>query len=185
MSTIYLLHGFNVRDGGDGTVNKLIPYLTGHGYNVKSIKYGHVGRFGVRFFNDNTAATIASTIEPHSIIIAHSNGAALVYEAAKLGARFSQVFLINPALDSTKDIANTEWTTVFHSPTDMWTRLAAWIPFSNWGSMGAVGFRGARCTGNHISFNLDVLLHDRVGHSGVFKKNAYVAKLAKIIRGLI
>ena len=183
MKTIYLVHGFNVRDGGDATVNMLIPGLIAQGHKVRSIKYGHVGRLGVRACNDNTAATIASTVEPNSVIIAHSNGAALVYEAAQLGARFSDVFLINPALDNTKEIANAKRTTVFYAPSDPWTKLAKWIPFSNWGNMGATGYRGL----NEfiVNINLDKLVDGIMKHSGIFQSVHGRPKLLKVIRGML
>ena len=125
---------------------------------------------GVRFCNDNTAAVIASTIEPDSTIIAHSNGAALVHEAAELGARFSHVILINPALDKHLEIENAKRTTVYYAPSDPWTKLAAFIPFSNWGNMGAKGYRprSGICPRNTVNINLDRLTGLECGHSGVF-----------------
>lgn len=182
---VYLLHGFNVRDGGESTIGTIADGLICSGFKVRQIKYGHIGRVGVRACNDNVAATIASAIEPGSSIVAHSNGAALVYEAAQLGAQFGNVFLINPALDSTKDIKNAKQVTVYYSPSDPWTKLAKYIPFSNWGNMGAVGYRGRKSDCVHLNVNLDKLTGLETKHSGIFQSPWTVAKLVHHLRGLL
>ena len=41
----YIIHGFNVRDGGAATIDTLRTYLGGH---VVDLNYGWTGRVGVR-----------------------------------------------------------------------------------------------------------------------------------------
>lgn len=178
---VYLLHGFNVKDGGNDTINKLSGPFYAAGYIVRTIQYGHIGRFGVRTCNDNIADVIASTVEPGSTIVAHSNGAALVEMAAERGAIFKQAFLINPALDSDRYIKNCRNTTVYFSPTDFWTKVAAFIPLDRWGNMGCKGYTGRNRIGvNNI--NLDLLAGEPVGHSGIFETDERVRALYASIR---
>jgi pimeloyl-ACP methyl ester carboxylesterase len=169
MSTIYLVHGFNVKDGGRRTVGSLKPILEGYGHKVVPVKYGWMHRFRVRACTNGVASTFASMVEPDSIVIAHSNGANVVHSAAAdHDAKFKHVFLINPALDADMDIPNADKVTVFYAPSDPWLRLARWIPFSRWGRQGQIGFTGK--SDHHEQINLDLLAGHEVLHSGIFSQ---------------
>lgn len=143
MKKAYLLHGFNVKDRGAGSVDKLFPYLVQAGYEPVELDYFRKGRIGVRLCNKGMANIIAQTVEPGSIAIGHSNGCAIIHMATHFGAGFSQVVYINPALNN--DLvpgAQVGKFHVWHSPSDKAVRLAKFIPGSLWGNMGAVGYRG-------------------------------------------
>ena len=82
----YLLHGFNVRDGGADTVEKLRPFILNDPNSgmVKSWKYGWFGLVSVLFKN----ATVAKKLkQAHSQnysptacnAVGHSNGCAIQY----------------------------------------------------------------------------------------------------------
>jgi hypothetical protein len=119
--------------------------------------------------------------EPGSSVIAHSNGANVVHAAAKAGAVFRNVFLINPALDADVSIPNAAYVHVFYSSSDPWTKLARWIPFSPWGRQGQVGFLGD--DPRYESTDLDVLTGTKNGHSGIFSTKLGIAWLTAMIRG--
>jgi len=184
MATVYLIHGFNVSDGGKASTGSLRKGLEAEGHTVKEIKYGWMGRVRVRMCNKSLAQAIADMAEDDSVVIAHSNGASIVYSAAKFGAPFKQVFLINPALDQNKEIPNVDSVHVFHSFSDPWTKVAQWIPFSNWGKQGAVGFTGDAPEGKYRQTELDALTGEFTGHSGIFDSSIR-SHLLNIITGEI
>lgn len=139
----YLIHGFNVRDNGAGSVLKLRPYLKAKGFEVVALGYEWTGRLGVRLCNPKLASFLASLVDEESVAVGHSNGCAIIDEACRRGALFSQVAYINPALDP--DLAPVGWVKradVFYSTGDWATTLARFIPFSTWGAMGAKGYTG-------------------------------------------
>lgn len=169
MARIYLLHGFNVEDGGDSTTGKLKSPLSRYGNNVTQIKYGDFGRARVRMCNKGMGAAIASMAEPGSVLIAHSNGAAIAYRACMNKAPFSRVILINPALDSKLWLPHVPKVSVFFSESDPWTRLAKYIPFSKWGNQGAIGYQGPNPWNKYSQWELDALTGEKCGHSGAFR----------------
>lgn len=179
MAKVYLIHGFNVRDGGKDTIGRLKPLLEAAGHTVESIHYGFFHRLRVRWCSRGVAKAVASLVDKDSYVIAHSHGAAITFLAAKYGASFKHVFLINPALNKKTAIPNALWVSVFYAPSDIWTRLAKYIPFSIWGSQGRVGFRGKAL--NYSQTNLDWLLHAEVGHSGVFETEVRRRTLLSLI----
>ena len=66
--------------------------------------------------------------------------------ASWLGAPFTQLVFINPALNTkgkkTRIGSTVQRVHVWHSPSDKAVRVARWIPFHPWGRMGAVGYKG-------------------------------------------
>jgi hypothetical protein len=182
MSLIYLVHGFNVKDDGAGSVGTLTRSLEAGGHTVKLVTYGWMQRLRVRACTKGVAKVFASMVEPNSVVIAHSNGANVVNAAAEFGAVFEHVFLINPALDEDIAIPFARRVTVFHAPSDGWTRLARWIPFSDWGRQGQVGYTGD--DDRYINVDLDFLSGgEKLGHSGVFKDVAIRTTMTAIIKG--
>ena len=124
----------------------------------------------VRLCNKGLAHAISHLIQPDSTVIAHSNGAAIAYLAAKNGAPIKNLTLVNPALD--KDVVfpgQLENIQVWFAPHDKWTGLAKYIPKSLWGNMGRIGYKGpldARVT----QYNQEEILgRFEDEHSGLFK----------------
>lgn len=165
--TVYLIHGFNVRDGGAQSTDLLAPLFNTAGYRVKELDYGFYGFFRTRFCNDSIAQAMAATLIPDSLVVAHSNGCDLVYRAAQHGAIFHRAILLNPALDKKKTIKNAKSVHVWHSPSDMWTLAARFRPASTWGSQGRDGYVGN--DPRYTNFNEDEIFGSRVGHSGIFR----------------
>lgn len=179
MSTVYLVHGFNVKDGGRASVGRLRRGLQARGHEVRMIKYGFMQRLRVRGCTDGVAHTIASLIPPYSNVVAHSNGANVINRAAELGASFNRVWLINPALDDDIALPRTHKVHVFHAPSDPWTRLARFIPFSDWGRQGQIGYTGD--SPRYTNTNLDALTGREVKHSGIFDRRRDRERLISII----
>ena len=168
MAHFYLIHGFNEKAEGLNTVNTLREGLERRGHTAVLIRYGWFGRIRSRFCNKGVAKVVASTVIPGSHVIAFSNGAAITYYAAKYGAPWDRVFLINPALNRKTAIPNVRKVDVMYSKSDPWTKLARYIPISIWGSQGAVGYKGKDEGGRYTHVELDALCGFETRHGGVF-----------------
>lgn len=163
-----LAHGFNVVDGGKGSTDKFVGPLCASGHEVSQADYGWTFLFTVRFFNKKIAREkVLPLVRPGSIGIGHSNGCALLAYAAEMGAPFSTVILINPALDSDYAFpAQVKNVLVIYNEKDFWIRLAKLLLLHKWGAQGRKGFTGidARYT-QYSSYKLWGV----EGHSEVFK----------------
>ena len=167
MKNYILCHGFNVKDAGRGTIDKLIPFLIG---NIQQADYGRFNLFGVRWFNNSISRAIAGMSNVNSVGVGHSNGCAILVEAARYTPKIKQLILINPALD--KDTVFPEYldrVIVFHNIYDDVVTASKWIPWHVWGEMGRTGYVGddPRVT-NIDTFNLFKVK----GHSAVFHTHA-------------
>ncbi len=169
-SNIVLVHGFNVKDRGKTTTDRLIPYISNK-YEVLQADYGWLGLFGVRVFNANIASLIAGMTPKKSIGIGHSNGCAILTEAVELGAKIDKLILINPALDYDFEFPPTiKRVDVFYNPTDITVISAKFFPFHRWGDMGRRGWvQDKRITRLPTVYNHNTeSLFGAKGHSGVF-----------------
>ena len=141
----YLVHGFNVRDKGAGTTDRLIPYLEGQGFEVREFDYLWTGVLAVRLCNKSKAYILYQMAmrNPGSIAIGHSNGCAIISQASAFGAPFRAVFYINPALNKTTRLAEQIRTSVvYHCPTDRVVWWSMWLIKHSWGEMGRTGYKG-------------------------------------------
>ena len=146
----YLVHGFNVSDGGAATIDNVEPYLRSADFNPVHFDYGHLGLLGVVLFNKNLAQTLKSQIKVDDCVIAHSNGAAIAVRAAEQGAFIDTLILINPALKSDYQFPKSirkvvvYWTK--HDKPVKISRLVRWatLGLCYWGAMGATGYTGPK-----------------------------------------
>lgn len=169
----YLIHGFNVRDGGKASTDTLAPYLEQAGMTVHHPDYGWLGLLGVRMFNDNLAKMLAGCLEPDSCIIAHSNGCDLVRRISFMDVPKFRAVLINPALNvDTQFGQSLERALVMHNQDDWSCWFAQWLICSPWGAMGTKGYVG---NDDRIA-NLNCWPLAK-GHSGVFQRPEYWAKI--------
>lgn len=175
---VILVHGFNVRDKGERTVNKLRPYLELSGFKVVPFTYGWLGLFGVRFLTRAIALRLASLINPGDVAIGHSNGANVINRAAwEYSAPFGSVFYINPALDRDMPLAPQIYKGyVYHTPKDKVVRLSTLLPAHDWGDMGAVGYQGPQQSRYH---NINTAVE---GHSAIFKHPEWLKHVASEVR---
>ena len=144
MNKCHLVHGFNVKDGGKRTTDTLIPFLEGVGRAVIQHDYGFLEFIGVLRRNKEIAFKLSKLVTPGDIGVGHSNGCPILVKAARQGASFDMLILINPALD--KNIvfpANIKEIHVIHSKHDKavvtakWSRkLVFWRKNFLWGGNG-------------------------------------------------
>lgn len=184
---VYLVHGFNVRDDGAATTGSIRTMLEADGFDVSEIHYGWFHRLRVRLCNKSIAHVVADLVEPDSTVIAHSNGAAIVYEAVKHGAPFKNAVLVNPALDKNLALGDqVEKVQVWYAPHDKWTGMARYIPNSIWGAQGRLGYTGE--DPRYTQFDEEALLgRFQDEHSGLFSslpaKQFFVDKVKEMIKG--
>jgi hypothetical protein len=150
---IVVVHGFNVTDGGEHTVDKLGPFAIDEGYSFDydEADYGFFNLWMVRLtkkkLRRRVIYRIARAIEKADIIITHSNGANFATQALEmLSSEYNNskiVIHISPALDKDTPIPlAAKAQLVMHTPHDFWVRLSSWIPIHPWGRMGARGYSG-------------------------------------------
>lgn len=175
--TIVLVHGFNVSDGGKETILRLAEPLREAGHVVIPCKYGWLGVFGVRFCNKNIAHALASMAPANSVAIGHSNGCALIHAAAHMGAPFSRVMYINPALDNDAELAPMiDRADIYYDPGDIIAGASRWRPWSSWGNMGRVGYKGRDPRNHNHNLHHDAELGTE-HHSEAFKDPEFLIRL--------
>jgi hypothetical protein len=181
MSQLVFVHGFNVMDGGADTTGKLAERL-GHLGEPCQFRYGWLGLLGVRLFVGRFARMLAGMVTHGAVGIGHSNGCLILHQAARNGAPFRHLILINPALDA--DIAfpmSVERIDVLHNSDDAVVSAGALLPFHDWGDMGR---HGALWPDRRVR-NFDTrMLFGVSGHSAVFGDDA-VDGLAAFVSVLI
>ena len=152
-----LVHGFASK-GGKGSTDKLRPYFEAAGYRVYELDYGwtlfptytkankKLALSWVGWARALAALQKDLTGSDELIGVGHSNGCAILRLSSWLGAPFTQLVFINPALNTkgrkTRIGPTVKRVHVWHSPSDKALRVARWLPFHTWGRMGAVGYKG-------------------------------------------
>lgn len=176
--TTWLIHGFNVSDGGRGSVGRLAPYLAG---DVRLHSYGWTGLVGLKCANRQAVNKLRRLVKPGDTIVAHSNGCLIAWELARLVPDLAAVVCINPALRRDTRwpaglpvlcLANsTDWVVQLGR---VWGRLfpADGIEAQGWGAAGRYGFT----TPDTLVESLDTAETwwgaPVRGHSGVFDDGA-------------
>jgi hypothetical protein len=143
MKKVTLVHGFWDHNGLF-TMDKLTPFFEKEQFDVEDYDYGFTGLIGVRLLNDERAAELAERTESGAVGVGHSNGCAVLQKASLLGAQFSQLVFINPALDAGAEVgAQVRKIHVWHSPSDLPVRVSNIFISHPWGEMGATGYKGS------------------------------------------
>lgn len=166
----YFVHGFNVRDDGARTIDKLAPYVETQGWNVKQFDYGWTGLFLTLVGNASRARTLAHLSQEGDSAIGHSNGCAIIHRATYDGAKFKRIVYINPALDvDARPAPGVQYCLVLHSPDDVAVWAARLLPFVLWGAMGRDGYKGTP-DNRVVNVNLKSFFggEERIGHSDGF-----------------
>jgi len=141
MSRVILVHGFNVSDGGEATVDRLLLFLEAMGYEVIQYDYGWRGLFGVRFMSKRDSQGLMDLFKPGDIVIGHSNGGHLIARAIEKGMPVKHAIMIHPALDKDwypPDGHPVKEVHIYWSPQDKATWWSQWSPWM-WGGMGTYG----------------------------------------------
>lgn len=183
----HFVHGYNVKDGGKGTIDRLLPAFALTNIYPIQHDYGYLNIRGVLQRNKVIAQKIKNHLGADDVAIGHSNGCAILVKSLQQGATLNKLILINPALDKNFTFpASVKEIHVFHNKHDKavvaakWLRkLVFWRNTFLWGEMGNKGYQGSdkRVT-NHVLAK---------GHSAVFSNkniNEISTMIINIIKGV-
>lgn len=174
MSTTHLIHGFNVSDGGRGTVKNLKPFFKNP--HVHSI--GLIGLIDLKWKNKEVVQELYPLIGPDDVLVGHSNGALIIWRLIQAGARPKAVILFNAALR--RDVVFPEDVPVLnmHSRFDwivqlgrIWSRLITktGIRRHGWGAAGRYGFTKKQVNVTNFDMGDRFYTHQVKGHSDALK----------------
>ena len=180
---IVLIHGFNDISGGGDNIDKTQPLFEALGYEVEKddADYGYFSLWMVRFKKHSAVLRIIGALKDADVVVTYSNGANYSMKALKLINRRIVVIHCSPALNAKAKFPEAvSYAWVFHIKSDWTVWLAKLIPFSPWGNMGAVGYKGD----NPIVTNVDFTDIAKF-HGGMFKDEVVeytVQKIDELIR---
>lgn len=143
MKPILILHGIET-DGSNLTA--LAESLTLLGADVQVLHLEKTKWY--QWNSDSIMHTNVSIVRRHykegCHLIGHSNGARLGRNCMYSDLFFDQVFFLNAALDAALPFPETQYGRIynFHNPRDRALLFGSMIPWSKWGQMGRVGYKG-------------------------------------------
>lgn len=101
--------------------------------------------------------------------IGHSNGCEILWKAAQRCPQLQGLVYINAALDGDVMFPETlQFVHNWYSPSDWVVRLASWIPFNDWGRLGATPYEGVSAMVANFNKENDFELQSE-SHSDVFR----------------
>lgn len=174
MARIVLIHGFNVRDAGAGTIDQLAPYLDrlGHSTDEDSCDYGWHWLIKVRMgiLHQSAIERIAGALLYADVLITHSNGRnygekAIGLAAEQLPDKAWHFISIAGARENDAPIhPNVSRMDVIYSKHDKAVAISRFLPGHRWGNEGQVGYQGddRRVRNHDYTYRL-------CGHSAAFK----------------
>lgn len=165
---VVLVHGFNVRDKGVRSVDRLAEHFPGWwDVDKDEADYGFFNLWKVRFARRGAIRRIAEALKTADAVVAHSNGCNYVMKALRFvpDSRRIKVFFLSPAVNRTTRFPKVvEKAIVLFTKADFWVFLSGFLPFHPWGWMGMLGPKGEDERVDARDFT------DIVGsHSGWFK----------------
>lgn len=163
---VILIHGWRVRDGGRGSIGTLADPLRDLGHEVHCVSYGYVlAPWSTRMRSRVFAKLLSTQVRPGDVLVGHSNGARVAWEASYYSRDLGPMVWLNPALDAYMTPARSvPRCLVVYNRRDVATRLARLVPGSPWGSMGTVGYRPHDGLIDGSDVRMDVLERG-IGHS--------------------
>lgn len=143
MKTVYLLHGIRVRDPLHSSISGLSRFMTeAVGLRPVIMSYGFMPAILANLFNGFLGKRLSKGMEPGSVGVGHSNGCTLMWKISR-HVYLRGLVLINPALDPDVEFdPRLDFIHVYYSSDDEITWLSSLVPFSSWGKMGTVGYKG-------------------------------------------
>lgn len=156
-------------------MENLIPYLVAAGLQVTYIDYGYILGLETKLANPLVWRTMLPFVEPGSILVGHSNGAAICYDLMNAGARVKGCVFINGALDPRITRAvDVSFIDVLYNPGDTITEVAEiasvlGITDPSWGMMGHIGYWGTDPNIHSINCGATPNMPVVSGHSDFFE----------------
>jgi hypothetical protein len=173
MKMAWLVHGFNVSDGGRDSIDRLYPALDNRGWTVRPKRLDYGWRIITQLWgNPKVADELAGLADPGDVAIGHSNGCSIIHRATHLQhCELETIVYINPALDTDATPGPcVKRCLVLFAEDDRAVLLATLIPGVLWGAMGRFGYRGK--DPRILNLNLNKQLQAKtLGHSGALKRH--------------
>lgn len=181
MARVHLIHGFNVRDGGEGSIGKLRPFFEDKGYEVILHDYGWVFLFLLRFKSKIAIERISIAVEDGDILVGHSHGCLICWGITQKGVKPGAVVCIQPSMRRDTLWPHDVPVLCLYNKRDwivalgrMWGRftsvLRPWRDRHGWGSAGRHGFTSKQKLVLSIESCQDWGSFSACWHSGIFKK---------------
>lgn len=172
---VHLIHGFNVNDGGAGTVGNLGPYFPTHVLH----KIGFIGLINLRCRNREIVRYLMERVAPGDVLVGHSNGALICQRLVEAGVKPRAIVLINPALRRDTKFPEGVPVLCLYSDGDMtvqlgrmWSRLVSLggIRAHGWGAAGRYGLTEQQPSVKNVNMNSRIYGSNRAsGHSTALK----------------
>lgn len=187
---IVLIHGFNVKDNGKGSIDRLVAPLLKRlpqaKFDCDSADYGWHFLFRVHFFYwfGGTIKRIAKALEDADVVITHSNGANYCMKAVKRIKNLDlHIIHLSPALNAAYPYRRRKFRRcdVLHTLYDSIVGISRYIPFHPWGNGGQVGAKTKDCRVENHNFTKYV-----DGHSDWFNddnRDMIANYIANLIEG--
>ena len=136
---IIIVHGIHT-DDSEGWMDRVARGFKEDGWDARVWTYGYAYALLTRWQNPGRARKLAEIIPPGSVVLGHSNGCALAWMAAELGAPIQGAILVNPALDTDKVMApHVPWINLYPNKHDEAVKIAKLLPAHPWGAQGRDG----------------------------------------------
>ncbi len=179
----HLFHGFNVTDGGRGSVGNLIPHLEAVGIEPILHGYGWTGPVRLRLVNRRVVRDLVDHIEPGDVLIGHSNGFLICRKLVHaVGHNIRAVVGIQPCVRRDLWWANSVSVLCLYNPHDLavqfgraWGRLSTlWTPWAphGWGAAGRYGFTLGERNVTNWDTSASYWRHPARGHTAVLRPPA-------------
>jgi pimeloyl-ACP methyl ester carboxylesterase len=193
------IHGFNVKDGGKGSTDKLKPYFIADGYKIDELDYGWRFLLGAKLNNGRFVIKLQEMCQKYHqegfevTVVGHSNGGCVAWLATQTDDRLATpdfLIVINPALAN--DLKLGPFVTkalVLYSPEDGAVGLTKlkdvpvikWLIPAHWGDMGKVGYKGKDIRVNSLDIGKLIPVDMPVGHSTIFRDDILKLVIPKIL----
>jgi len=111
-------------------------------HDIVMPRYGKVwGKSRTEHVSRQKGKAWAALTQPGDVLIGHSNGGRIAWEMSYNSEVVKRIILLHPALDHyLVPHRSVEKFWVFYNQWDKATRMARFIPWSDWGDMGRVGY---------------------------------------------
>lgn len=140
MEPIHFLHGIKTFANRNSFTSRFAAECRRGGlYPAEEHHYGYLSPVAARWKNFEIAETLWETIPEDSIVVAHSNGATLLWMLDQMGKKFKGAVLIQPALDREKLLHRAEWVHVYFNKKDCAVSLSRLLLAHPWGPQGKDG----------------------------------------------
>lgn len=171
---VHFFHGFNVFDGGKGSIDKMIPFFESQGYEVVQHDYGWTGLLMLRWKNDEAVEKALESVSENDIIVGHSNGCLIAWKLSQRLSEPLKIITIQAALRRDTDWGEADVLCLYNdkdwvvSLGRVWGRFVSVAnPFKNrhgWGSAGRYGFDNKSVK----NVNTNQGPFPATGHGGIF-----------------